>query len=459
MPGKLKQPTSMEGLTPVPQPLPRPPLNTPSADPEFSSIALAPIPPVMGTPVDASRQFYRQSVSQIRMPPLPALSNIAQGSQIASHVAPVAETANAASTTANNANTTANEASATATVAATGVTAINASTAVGVVSGVLKQVPISTLDAITLTPTLDALTDGATYNRVLATAITSGAIDSTKPGFLAEGGSTVPQIVGGTASLFTYTATASTHTVVISWAGFTVYFANTVAGSVAISSGSQTITSVSTGTYYFYAYLNASNVVQFVAVSGGSGSPAILYAPQSPTAAQQINLQSVTALSNGGIQVVMPSSGGGSGGGGGSQLCARADQFVRTRERGVIRLKDCKVGDEIDSRHGYTEIKNLRFVKQSTFIKFTIHRDETLSVTPTHHLTVMRQGVEESVDAARVNLMDTLYHVDGYATIRKIEIVENPTAEKAIIHLEPTHEYWCGEIAPTISAANAVPIS
>ena len=125
----------------------------------------------------------------------------------------------------------------------------------------------------------------------------------------------------------------------------------------------------------------------------------------------------------------------------------------------MIRLKDCKFGDEIDSRHGYTEIKNLRFVKQSTFIKFTIHRDETLSVTPTHHLTVMRQGVEESVDAARVNLMDTLYHVDGYATIRKIEIVENPTAEKAIIHLEPTHEYWCGEIAPTISAANAVPIS
>jgi hypothetical protein len=63
------------------------------------------------------------------------------------------------------------------------------------------------------------------------------------------------------------------------------------------------------------------------------------------------------------------------------------------------------------------------------------------------------------VDAARVTLMDVLYHVDGFATIKTIEIIEDDSAEKAIIHLEPTHEYWCGESAPTISAANNVPIS
>lgn len=111
----LKQATIQPDLSkmrPVPAPVfpPRPPLNTPSADPEFSSIALAPIPPVMGTPVDASRQFYRQSVSQIRMPPLPALSNIAQGSQIASHVEPVAAAAAAANSTAVAAQNTANQA-------------------------------------------------------------------------------------------------------------------------------------------------------------------------------------------------------------------------------------------------------------------------------------------------------------------------------------------------------------
>ena len=57
-----------------------------SADPEFCPIALAPIPPVMGTDTDAARQFYRNAVSQIRMPPLPAATKIAQGAQAATQV-------------------------------------------------------------------------------------------------------------------------------------------------------------------------------------------------------------------------------------------------------------------------------------------------------------------------------------------------------------------------------------
>ena len=57
-----------------------------SADPEFCPIALAPIPPVMGTDTDAARQFYRNAVSQLRMPPLPAASKIAQGAQAATQV-------------------------------------------------------------------------------------------------------------------------------------------------------------------------------------------------------------------------------------------------------------------------------------------------------------------------------------------------------------------------------------
>jgi hypothetical protein len=57
-----------------------------SADPEFSPISLAPIPPVMGTDTDAARQFYRTGVSQLRMPPLPAAAKIAQGAQAASQI-------------------------------------------------------------------------------------------------------------------------------------------------------------------------------------------------------------------------------------------------------------------------------------------------------------------------------------------------------------------------------------
>lgn len=76
--------TSDMNIVSFPAAPPAPP-NT-SADPEFSSIALAPIPPVMGTDVDGARQFYRSSVSQIRMPPLPAASKIAQGAQAATQV-------------------------------------------------------------------------------------------------------------------------------------------------------------------------------------------------------------------------------------------------------------------------------------------------------------------------------------------------------------------------------------
>jgi hypothetical protein len=374
---------------------------------------LSPLPSSYSTAVDQLRAFETNAVPQTTVAPLPALAsvqaNAASASTATRLITPVSKTAAAAQSTANSASASA---------------AVSAATLA--------------------TPALSAI--GA-----------SGAVDSTQAYFDAKGGAIPPQIVGSSASLFSYTATASTHTIAISWSGFTVYFADGTTATV--SSGSQNVTGVGTGTYYFYAALNSSNVVTFVAVSGGTGTPAVLYSPQSPTASQAMNGQSVTALSNGGVQVVMPSSGGGSGGGGGSQLCARADQFVRTRERGVVRLRECEIGEWLDSRHGYAQIKNLKFVKQSTFIKFTTHTGESLSVTPTHCLTVLRQGIEQSVDAARVTLMDVLYHVGGFATIKKIEITEDDLTEKAIIHLEPTHEYWCGETSPTINAANAVPIS
>jgi hypothetical protein len=58
-------------LVPIaPVTLKAPPALNQSADPEFSSLSLAPIPPILGTSTDASRQFYRQAVSQVRMRPL-----------------------------------------------------------------------------------------------------------------------------------------------------------------------------------------------------------------------------------------------------------------------------------------------------------------------------------------------------------------------------------------------------
>jgi len=75
-------PRDTSNLVPIaPATLKAPPPVNQSADPEFSSLSLAPIPPILGTSTDASRQFYRQSVSQVRMPVLPTQSLIAVGAQ------------------------------------------------------------------------------------------------------------------------------------------------------------------------------------------------------------------------------------------------------------------------------------------------------------------------------------------------------------------------------------------
>jgi hypothetical protein len=432
--------TNLKLLTP-PAATPRPALNNASADPEFSSLSLAPIPAPLGTSTDASRQFYRTGVSQIRMFPLPAAAAIAQGSQIATHVAPVADAADFAQKTATAANTTANEASATATGAATGVATINGSTAVAIVSGVLKQVPISTLDALTLTPNLDNLNDGTTFGRVVQTALTSGAIDSTKAGFLAKGGSTVPQIVGTTSSIISYTTTTTTAT--ISWSSFTVFFADGT--SATVSSGSQGVTGLTASTtYYLYAYLNSSNVVTFAAVTGGLGTPAILYNPQSPNAAQAANLQGVSALSTGGIQVITPSSGSGGGHGGGSGICLRAGQYIESKTRGIIFIEDVEVGDSIRGRSDWTRVIVKQVVPQNHFVRITLSNGERISLTPSHCTTAIRDGEEQPIRAANLSISDFLILREGYASIKSIEHVEEES-HKVSITCEPEHEFYASE--------------
>jgi len=140
MPNNLKNATqpvdtsNMKIVAPPPA-RPLPPLND-SADPEFNPLSLGPVPSILGTDTDAARQFYRKGVSQLRMSPLPALASPATGAQIASHVAPVADAADAANK---------------------GVTTINAQTVAVVSGGVIVQQAIGDSNDGALTPTLDNL--------------------------------------------------------------------------------------------------------------------------------------------------------------------------------------------------------------------------------------------------------------------------------------------------------------
>ena len=105
---------------------------------------------------------------------------------------------------------------------------------------------------------LDAVPDGATYKRVVATALTNNKVDPSLSGVLAKG-SMPPTLNSG----FTYTSTATTIT--WSWpANTAVYRAD---GSVTIiGAGTQTITGLtSTFAYQFYPVWNeASSSLEFL---------------------------------------------------------------------------------------------------------------------------------------------------------------------------------------------------
>lgn len=79
------QPRNISGLIQLSPSALTPPVGM-SADPEFNSLAIAPIPTVLGTVADAARQFYRSSVSQLRMSPLPTQASAAVGAQAQSTV-------------------------------------------------------------------------------------------------------------------------------------------------------------------------------------------------------------------------------------------------------------------------------------------------------------------------------------------------------------------------------------
>jgi hypothetical protein len=441
--------------------------------PGKSPLLRSPLPTSMVTQPDSLRDWYNSATPQNRVAPLPPLASVGGNASAASQATKIANpiftvaanaatTANDASSTAVAASATAVAASATAAVAATGVTTINSSTAVALVSGVLQQVPISTLDAITATPSQDNLNDGITFGRVVNLALTSNKIDTTKSGVLATGGCFPSQIVGTSASIFSFTASApgGVGSVVVSLTSFTVFFAdgtNTVIGSGSMTTGSLAAST----TYYFYPFPTSALAVNFAVVSGGVGSPsANFYTPQSPTAAQVMNGQSVTALATSGIQAITPASGGSGGGhGGGSGISLRAGQHIESQSRGVIKIEDVEVGEFIRGRHDWVEVLIKKIIPHDHFVRVTLSSGESASFTPTHATTAIRDGEEMSIAAGKLSISDFLIVRDGYAAIKNIEHLEEPSV-KVSLTVTGTHEFYVSESeSVSILSHNAIPIS
>lgn len=177
------------------------------------------VPTIRLMPIQAAGQPSVNSANENAVGPVKKIAAQAQttatGAQAsadtASATATTAQaTAVTAQSTATTAQSTATTAQSTATTAQSGVATLNSQTAVTILGSSLVMAELGSLGTSTFPVSLDNLDDGASFARVTVNALTANQIDSTQPGFLAAGGSTVPQIVGTVPAIFSYTSTTTT---------------------------------------------------------------------------------------------------------------------------------------------------------------------------------------------------------------------------------------------------------
>jgi hypothetical protein len=290
------------------------------------------------------------------------------------------------------------------------------------------------------------VTDGTNFGRVVTEALTTGKIDPTKSGVLMKG-SVPPTWSGG----FTYISTPSSIT--WSWSGLTIYRADGT--TTAAPNGSIGVSTLGSGTsYYFYPYWDdVESAVGWVA--GGAGSPAIAQTAKTIVAAQQQALQGRIPLSQGAVLAATTTSGTGGGSGGGSGSCLRTGTMVLTKERGTVAIESCIPGEHLrcpapTGGEMWTRIRHLEVRPAETFIRLCFSNAESLDVTP-HHIFTLADS--SPMRAERLCLSDVLFGRFGRLTIKKIEaIVEE--SQKVTISCEPSHEFFAGRYAPTVLAHN-----
>ena len=293
----------------------------------------------------------------------------------------------------------------------------------------------------------DQITDGSNYARIAATALTAGKIDPTKPGMLMKG--SVPPTWSGA---LTYVSTTSS----ISWNWTALTIARADGSSTTIPNGSLSVTGLTLATtYYFYPYWD-DTALALNWVAGGAGSPANAQTAKTNAAAQQQSLQGRIPLSQGAIVAATTAAGTGGGSGGGSGSCLRAGTVVITKERGVVAIESCRVGEHLRApgvavgSESWTRILDLQVREADTFIRLHFSNAEALDVTP-HHIFTLADG--SPMRAERLCLSDLLVGRFGRLTLSKIEaIVED--GQKVTVSCEPSHQFFAGSRSPTVLTHN-----
>jgi hypothetical protein len=298
------------------------------------------------------------------------------------------------------------------------------------------------------TNTLDDITDGSTFGKVLQTGLTANSIDPSKVGVLAKG-STPSSLSSG----FTYTST--TTTVTISWSGLTIYRAD--GSTTAITNSSQLVTGLTASTSYkVYPYWDETNsTVNFV--TGGVGSPAICQTAGSNAISQSQNLQSRIPLSaSTGFAVATPASGSGGGSGGGSGNCLHESMLVETN-RGIVKSIDSEIGDMIRSEHGWETINAKKVMPAEIWVCVQLTDGSQITVTPSHPFTLPAGSDCAMKRAADLCLADFLITTKGVGAIKKIEVLEMKGQKVSITTSGPSHAFFAGKDSPAILAHNFLP--
>jgi hypothetical protein len=291
------------------------------------------------------------------------------------------------------------------------------------------------------------ITDGSNFARVSSTALTAGKLDPTKPGVLMKG--SVPPTWSG---VLTYISTTTS----ITWSWTALTIARADGSSTSIPNGSLAVNGLTPATtYYFYPYWDdIALALQWVA--GGAGSPANAQTAKTNSAAQQQSLQGRIPLSQGAMVAATTASGTGGGSGGGSGSCLRAGTMVITKERGVVTVESCKVGEHLRSpgvatgTESWTSILDLQVRDADTFIRLHFSNAEALDVTP-HHIFTLADG--SPMRAERLCLSDILVGRFGRLTLSKIEAIVE-VGQKVSVSCEPNHQFFAGSRIPSVLTHN-----
>ena len=220
--------------------------------------------------------------------------------------------------------------------------------------------------------------------------------------------------------------------------------------TIALSAGSQAVTGLASGTTYkVYPYMvdnfGTSGSVSWVAVTGGSGSPAICYPPAgNALAASTMYARGNIPLNGFSVSTTSAGTGGGGGGGGG---CLHPLSTVMLADGRAIPADMLMVGDCLPAPEGSGRIVSItrRPCSRWISVKFNGRTDGSDLIVTDDHWFYNADGCR--VRASELHLGDILKAEGDHLRVTALGLWDE-FDELVSIELEAPHLYYLGRRGP-----------